>query len=63
MIYIISFHYKKKQRVSKEMHNLIKNINKYIILYKNGQLLEEIKKVSLNPKVSIVIPTLILQKQ
>ena len=56
MIYLISFYYKKRPRIPKEIHNLIKNINKYIILCKKGQLLEEIKKVSLNPKVTIVIP-------
>ena len=55
IIYKISFYYKKNSKITREIYNLIKNINKYIITCKNGQLIEGIKEVYSNPKVSIVI--------
>ena len=55
IIYKFSFYYKKKSKISREIYNLIKKINNYIIICKNGKLLEKIKIFSLNPKVSVVI--------
>ena len=55
IIYKSSFYYKKKSKISREIYNLIKKINNYIIICKNGKLLKKINIYSLNPKVSVII--------
>jgi len=55
IIYKFSYYYKKKSRITKEIYNLFKKINNYIIICKKGKLLEEIKIFSFKPKVSVVI--------